>query len=140
MRVDAVSSRKHAEMTEVESADGRSQDPIRIASRRLQDGIVLSVSGEIDLATAPVVERELRCAEDSYDLIAVDLSQTTFLDPTGLHPILASNLRLSERGGKLLIVQGPPQVRRVFELTGVTDHLNVVRDETELERSRRESN
>ena len=120
-------------MTGLESAFGDSLDQIEIVSRRLEHGIVLVVSGEIDLATAPAVERELLRAEESHDLVAIDLSKISFMDSTGLHAITAANHRLRERGGQLLIVQGPPQVSRLFELTGLSDHLDLVRNETELE-------
>jgi anti-anti-sigma factor len=120
-------------MIELESNE-RSRDQIAIVSRPLGRGIVVVVSGEIDLATAPTVERELLQAEESHDLVAIDLSATTFMDSTGLHAIMAADLRLRERGGRLLIVKGPPQVSRLFELTGLSNHLHLVRDETELGR------
>jgi len=95
---------------------------------------VLSVTGEIDLATAPTLERELLRAERSHDLVVIDLSETSFLDSTGLRAIVEANVRLRERDGRLLIVQGPAAVSRLFELTGLSNHLNIVRDEAELER------
>jgi anti-anti-sigma factor len=111
-----------------------SGDQIAIVNRRLGPWIVVVVSGEIDLATAPTLERELLRAEESHDLVAIDLSATSFLDSTGLHAIMTANLRLRERGGRLLIVEGPPQVSRLFTLTGLNHHLDLVRDEIELER------
>lgn len=123
-------------MTERESGNGHFPERFGIVRRRLEDGIVLVVSGEIDLVTAPTVERELLSAEESHVLIAIDLRNTSFLDSTGLHAIVAANLRLRERDGRLFIFQGPPQVSRVFELTGLSDHLDVVRDEAELEQHR----
>jgi anti-sigma B factor antagonist len=121
-------------MTELESVNGHSPDQIAIVSRRLAHGIVLVLSGEIDLATAPAVERELLRAVESRDLVAIDLSNISFMDSTGIHVIIKAHQRLRERGGRLLVVQGPPQVTRIFELTGLNDHLDIVRDETALER------
>jgi anti-sigma B factor antagonist len=115
-------------------ADGHSHDLIGIVSRQLEHGIIISVSGEIDLATAPVVERELRRAGESHDLVAIDLRKTSFLDSTGLHAILAADHRLRESGGRLLIVRGPPQVSRLFELTGLSSHLDIVQNDSELAR------
>ena len=120
-------------MIELES-NNPSRDQIAIVNRPLEHGIVVAVSGEIDLATAPVVGRELLRAAASHDLVAIDLSTTSFLDSTGLHAIMAANLRLRERGGRLVIVEGPPEVSRLFELTGLNTHLDLVRDATELER------
>ena len=89
-------------MIECVSVNGHPCDQVRIGSRRLKRGIVLVVSGEIDLATAPTVERELLRAEEAHDLVAIDLSKTSFLDSTGLHAIIAANLRLRARGAGCL--------------------------------------
>jgi anti-anti-sigma factor len=121
-------------MTKLERVERHSPDQIGIVSRRLEHGLVLAVSGEIDLATATAVERELCRAEESHDLVALDLSQVSFLDSAGLHAIVAANLRLRERGGRLLVVAGPPYISRLFELTGLSDRLDIVRDEAEVER------
>lgn len=121
-------------MTELECAEVHSHDPITIVSRRFEHWIVLSVSGEIDLATAPSLDRELERAAQTDDLVAIDLSKTSFLDSTGLHAILDANRRLRARGGRLVIFRGPPQVHRLFALTGLSSHLDIVQDETELER------
>jgi anti-anti-sigma factor len=121
-------------LTEVDSIQDPSCDQIRVARRELQQGVVLAVSGEIDLATVPTVERELMLAEETHDLIAIDLSSVSFMDSTGLRMIVDANRRLHERGGRLLIVQGPLQVSRLFELTGVTSLIAVVPDEIGLER------
>ena len=122
-------------MIELDSVDGHPDGQIDIASRRLESGVVLVVTGEIDLATVPTVERELLHAEESHDVVAIDLSKVSFIDSAGVHMIVAANRRLRERGGRLLIVQGPAQVSRLFELTGLSDYVEVVRDQTELERS-----
>jgi anti-sigma B factor antagonist len=121
-------------MVELEGVNGHPGDPFEIISCRLGDGIVLVVSGDIDIATASRVEHELLRAE-AHDLVVLDLSRLSFMDSTGLHLILAADRRIRERGGRLLIVQGPPQIRRLFELTRVADHLELIQDAAELERA-----
>ncbi len=118
----------------VTGVDVHGPDQIAIETRPLQQGVVIAVSGEVDLATANLLERELLRAEQAHWVVAIDLTNVSFLDSTGLHAIMDANLRLRERGGRLLIVQGPPQVSRVFELTGLSDHLDLVPDEAELGR------
>ena len=122
-------------MPERERRDGRRSGEIEIVSRRLQDGIVIEVRGEVDLATAPTVEHELLRAEQSHDLVALDLSGTSFMDSTGLHMIIAADRRLRERGGRLVVVPGPPQIRRLLNLTGVGDRLELIDDAAELGRA-----
>jgi anti-anti-sigma factor len=114
--------------------DVHGPDQIAIETRPLPQGVVIEVSGEVDLATASTLERELLRAEQAHWVVAIDLTNVSFLDSTGLHAIMDANLRLRDRGGRLLIVQGPPQVSRVFELTGLSDHLDLVPDEAELGR------
>jgi anti-sigma B factor antagonist len=121
-------------MSELESVAVRSRDQFAIVRRQLEHGIVLAVSGEIDLATAPTIEGELLDVEKAHRLVAIDLSQVSFVDSTGLRVILGADSRLRDAGGRLLIVQGPSQVRRLFEVTGLTNHLDILRDEAELER------
>jgi anti-anti-sigma factor len=100
---------------------------------RLENGIVLSVRGEFDIAAAPIVEQELLRAEESYDLVGIDLSEAPFIDSTGLSIIVAAHRRLVERGGRLVVVAGPSQVQRLFDLTGVGRYVEVLKDPAELE-------
>ena len=129
-----VSRAAYAPHDQLDAVDVDPREQIAIGRRRLEHGIVLAVSGEIDLATAPTLEHELLRAEQTDAVVAIDLTNVSFMDSTGLHMIMDANLRLRERGGRLIIVQGPPQIRRLFELTGLSDHLDLVPDDTDLAR------
>lgn len=96
-----------------------------ITSRRLERGILLALSGDLDLATASVVEDELRRAEQSEDLVVLDLANLSFMDSTGLRTVISADQRLRERGAALEIRHVPRQVERLFELVGVKDHLAI---------------
>lgn len=117
-------------MAEGEHFDGRRK--VDVVSRPVHDGIVVAVRGEIDLATVDVVEQELRRAEESHDRVVLDLSRTSFMDSTGVYLIIAVNSRLQKRGASLVVAPGPPQIRRLFELTGLADHVELISDTTEL--------
>jgi anti-sigma B factor antagonist len=112
--------------------NGDRSTAIDISSRRLNDGIVIAVCGEIDLATAPVVEQRLLDAGASHDLVALDLSETSFMDSTGLHMVVSTDRALRQRGGRLVVLREPPQIRRLFELTRLIDHVELVDSATEL--------
>lgn len=92
------------------------------------DGFVIALTGELDLATVPVAEAELRRAEASYDLIVLDLRRLTFIDSSGLRLMVGADRRAHERGAALVIVEGPPQVRRLFDLSGIAGRLKVIED------------
>jgi anti-sigma B factor antagonist len=84
---------------------------------------IVTVRGEIDLVTAPV----LRDALDGLgSRITVDLRAVTFIDSTGLAVLIDKKLRAD--GGEFRIVADGPAVLRLFELTGLMDMLEPVPD------------
>lgn len=90
------------------------------------DGVVISLAGELDLATAPVAEAEVRRAEASQDVIVLELSGLTFIDSTGLRLMIAADRRARDRGAAFVIVHAVPQVRRLLDLSGVAGHLELI--------------
>jgi anti-sigma B factor antagonist len=99
-----------------------------ISSRRLANGtFVVAAGGEIDLYTAPELERVLAgpLAEGTARLV-VDLSEATFVDSTALHVFLRAARQLDREAGELIVVVPDPNVRKVFEITGVDRFLSVV--------------
>ena len=97
-------------------------------------GTRAALTGEIDLSTVDDAEIQLRSAiGDGDGLLAIDLRQVSFLDSSGLRLLLRINKELGEAGRRLIVVQGPRRVARVFELTGAEDQLDVVSDPAEIE-------
>jgi anti-anti-sigma factor len=85
------------------------------------DALVVALSGELDLASTPILERELREAEAAAPArLVIDLSGLGFMDSTGLQALLRARERGSENVHELLLRRGPHQVQRVFELTKTT--------------------
>ncbi len=50
--------------------------------------------------------------------VVIDLRDLEFIDVAGLRLLLALNAGARRDGWRLSMIQGPPAVRRVFELTG----------------------
>ena len=97
--------------------------PFEVSVDELDGGIqVVSVKGELDLSTAPDLERPLEDAlENGQGPLLVDLSDCEFIDSTGIALIVRAWQRL-EAGGNgrsLLICSHNDQVRRVLEITGL---------------------
>jgi anti-sigma B factor antagonist len=91
-----------------------------VATEQLDGGIPLvSVSGEVDLATAPALERTLRdAAEDQTGEVIVDLTCCSFLDSRGLTALLATRDRLGHSDRSLGLVLSNPHVLKIFQITG----------------------
>ena len=88
---------------------------------------VVSVVGELDVATAP----DLRaCLDDAIDrayqdAVSVDLLGVTFIDSTALGVLISGMKRSRGAGGELRIVVAEPRILKIFEITGLTDVLSI---------------
>src|ERR687887_2045691 len=85
-------------------------------SERLVNGTCLVwVAGELDLHTAPELERALlAAATEAPGPVMVDLSGCTFLDSTALAILVEANRRLEANGGVKIVgaAPGDPQAVR----------------------------
>ena len=95
--------------------------PFAIAVDRHAEGAaVLSVAGELDLATAGQLRRTVG---DLMGMgtrqVTVDLSEVEFIDSTGLGALLWAEHRLQAVGGELAAVRCCPPVERAFSLAGL---------------------
>ncbi|MFW3113969.1 hypothetical protein MHAE_09375 [Mycobacterium haemophilum DSM 44634] len=84
------------------------------------DGVsVVSVSGEIDLVTAPALEQAIGAVlADSPTALVIDLSGVEFLGSVGLK-ILASTYEKLDKSIEFGVVARGPATRRPIHLTGL---------------------
>ncbi len=84
------------------------------------DGCVVSVTGEVDMNTAPAFEEKLlEAIDDGEPVVVIDLTATTFIDSTFLSALVGAERRLRERDGSLVIVCADPALQKVFSITGL---------------------
>jgi anti-sigma B factor antagonist len=119
------------------------------ATRREHGRAVVSVQGDIDIATAPTLYAALRDAlhdttddttddakrdakRDATELVVADFAEVTFIDSSGVQCLLAAQRDADQEGAKLGVQNARPNVFLVFELLGLTDQL-VVRGESASE-------
>ncbi len=88
-----------------------------------RDGWV-APSGELDLATAPILERAL--ASVTAQRVIVDLRGLTFTDCAAIRLLILLDADLRAKGRDLAVVQGIPPVQRVFRLTGMVERFTWV--------------
>ncbi len=80
---------------------------------------LLTLAGEIDLDTAPLVRGALaQCRYDGVRAIDVDLAPVTFCDCSGLNAFLEASRLTRAAGGMLRLRHPSPMVARLFALTG----------------------
>jgi anti-sigma B factor antagonist len=93
--------------------------------------------GDLDLSTAKQAEQAIEDAERSgQQTVVVDLRGLSFMDSTGLRVIVSADKRASRSNRRLVIIQGPLAVRRVFEITRLGERLDIVDTPEEIEAER----
>jgi anti-anti-sigma factor len=83
------------------------------------------VAGELDLATAPQLERTLRSTELQARLVVLDLRDLRFIDCCGVRTVVDASDRARRAGRRLVLLRGPPSIDRVLTLTGCSDQLQI---------------
>ena len=94
-------------------------------------GTVVSVAGELDLATVAAFEAELATLV-RHDRVIVDLTDCTFLDSSALRALVVAHRAATEEGGTFSLA-GPTQaIRRVLEVASI-DRVIAVADAVDAE-------
>ena len=90
-------------------------------------GLVVTVSGELDVATTPALRDHLDAAlEAGTRRLVIDLCELSFLDSIALAAIVQARRRLPEGGRMALAVDPSSYVMLVLESTGLTQQLDLV--------------
>jgi anti-sigma B factor antagonist len=102
------------------------QSGFRVEVATKGEASVVSVAGELDLASSPTLEAELqRVSASDIPLVIVDLSQLEFMDSTGLSVLVRAHQRAEENGQRFGLINGSQQVQRLLTLTGVAERLTL---------------
>ena len=86
---------------------------------RLSATAVVRVSGELDIATVPVLADVLRGLAQPCDRVVLDLSALTFIDSTGLTLAVTEYRRAARDGVELVLAGATDNVLDVLRLTGL---------------------
>lgn len=83
-----------------------------------RDWQVLAVSGDLDLYTSPSLRTVVH--EVAGDKIALDLTDVTFIDSSGLGAVVGALKHVRERGGEFAVIAlSEGSLTRLLTLTGL---------------------
>lgn len=102
-----------------------------IETERIGPNLIVQVDGELDLETSPLFRDKVESKLNQYEMIKhliLDLKKVNFIDSSGLGAILGRFKRLSQQGGRISAVNVSPQVRRIFELSGLLKIMEIYSD------------
>ncbi len=100
---------------------------MQLQIREEDEAIFVKIYGELDLKIADDLRIELdeTINESDKKLLILDFAEVNFIDSSGLGVILGRYKRFNAREGKIVIINPIPSVRRVLELSGIMNVIEV---------------
>lgn len=96
--------------------------PLELTTRVEGDAAVISVRGEVDVASAPALRGAIRqVIDDGSTRVVLDLADLEFIDSSGLGVLVGALKNLRERDGALVLRAVPPSTRKILDITGLSD-------------------
>lgn len=95
-------------------------EEVAISERRDGTTSVVTVQGEVDVASAPTLRGKLHavCTE-GMSSVTIDLRNVTFLDSSALGVLVGALRRCRENGTRFALVIDSPRLLKLFEITGL---------------------
>jgi anti-anti-sigma factor len=93
------------------------------------DHLVLVLHGDLDMDTLPAAQREVAAAEgQAPPTLVLDLSQLGYVDSSGVRLVLLAQQAADDADRRLAVRLGRGPTRRVFDMLGITERLEVLDD------------
>lgn len=83
--------------------------------------LIVKIQGELDHHTAEEIRYEMDTELDNNRIknILFDFSELKFMDSSGIGVLMGRYKRISQRNGRAGVYNINPQVRRIFEISGL---------------------
>jgi anti-sigma B factor antagonist len=89
------------------------------------DVVVVSVGGELDMATAPQLQDQITDLLDrGLSRLVFDLTDLSFCDSTGLSVFVRAKNSTDDAGGTVRLAAPQRGVRRILEVSGLVEVLH----------------
>jgi anti-sigma B factor antagonist len=92
-------------------------DTINVTVRQLDAVTVIKVAGELDLMTADTLSRRTREVCRPGDQVIFDLTETTFLDCSGLRSLLRTHEHMRRLGGAVRLSGLQPGPAKIIAIS-----------------------
>jgi anti-sigma B factor antagonist len=88
---------------------------------------VLRIAGELDMYSEAQLQYAISELDSDSEIqtVVLDLSQTEFLDSSGLRAMLAAERRLQAEGRTMKVRSPSALVARLLEVTSLADHFDI---------------
>ena len=100
--------------------------PFRCVVTEEHQSAVVSLYGELDLATVPEVHALLGSLAGTTSRLMLDLRGLDFMDSSGLRLVYELARHAKEQGVEFAVVRGGRQIQEVFAMTGLDRSVELV--------------
>ena len=105
---------------------GDESPPFTVSVRKEGDRTQVTVKGELDLATAPVLANQLLNVTANFGGdVVIDMSLVSFIDSTGFSVLVSHHLALQAKDRNLTLLNPTSTARRLMQITGLTDMFTI---------------
>jgi anti-sigma B factor antagonist len=100
---------------------------LRLTEETLEpSGVVFTVRGELDIATAPELRTRVNAAVDTgVNRLIIDLRAVSFLDSVALATLLQARRRMGDDGRLAVLAAADSYVRLIFEVAGMPQCIDI---------------
>jgi anti-sigma B factor antagonist len=103
---------------------------LEIKKEEYKEAIILILEGEVDVYTAPKLKEELMpLVEKENHEVRIDLSNVEYMDSTGLGVIIGALKSSKSKHGQLKLFNATARLNRLFEITGLTEVMDIKQGE-----------
>lgn len=88
----------------------------------------LALEGKLTVQTAPELEAELDTLGPDVANIDIDLTDVDYIASAGLRVFVAIQKNMTVRNGEFRLLNPNDDVNEVFEMTGLSDVLTIVKE------------
>lgn len=111
------------------SAEARSEQPISLDVRKIDGGVAVLVSGEVDMVTTPQLRDYVQeQIAERPGVLVLDMSGLTFLGSSGLAVLVETLEECRAQEIALRLVCSSREVARPMEATGLTELFDIYPD------------
>lgn len=104
----------------------KEENKFYITKKLTAEHITISLHGELDLSVAMELQADIDCyVKQSKRALILDMQQLTYIDSTGIGMLIQILKQRDAIGGKLKVVHVPERIMRLFDITGITQHLDI---------------
>ncbi|MDO8731345.1 MAG: STAS domain-containing protein [Actinomycetota bacterium] len=96
-----------------------------VSAEMLGNAAVLTVHGDVDLATAAILDSAIADSWSPPGRLVIDATRIAFMDSTGLGVLVKAAIQARDEGGQVAMAGVGSRVQKVLAITGLDEHIAI---------------